>query len=288
MIIIGCSGGKHLAGKIAKKLKCPYSLLKVKKYPDGELNLRLMSNVKGKEVVLVQSFYGDVNECLVEAIFAAETANELGAKKVILVAPYLAYLRKDIRYGPGECINRNAITNIISRYFDRVLVIDPHIRKGVKISSLFSIKAVEINADKLIADYIKKNIKNPLVVGPDKGSLNMAKGISNMAKCNYAIFEKTRISGWEVKTKARKKVDLKGRNIIFVDDIISTGNTILECVKNMKKMGAKRFYCVVVHGIFIENALEKLRKANVKVVTTNTIPNKVSKIDISGLIAERI
>ena len=288
MIILGCSGGNNLAQKIGKKLKVPYSQLNVKKYPDGELNLRLMSNVKGKDVAFVQSFYGNVNEKIVEVLFATDAARELGARKVILVAPYLAYLRKDIRYDPGECINRNAITNIISRYFDRVLVIDPHIRKGVKISSLFSIKAVEINADKLIADYIKKNIKNPLVVGPDSGSLNMAKGISNMAKCNYAIFEKTRISGWEVKTRARKKVDLKGRNIVFVDDIISTGNTILECVKNMKKMGAKKFYCVAVHGIFVGKALERLRKVNVKVVTTNTIPNKVSKIDISGLIGERI
>ena len=95
------------------------------------------------------------------------------------------------------------------------------------------------------------------------------------------------ISGRKVKVRS-KKISLNDRNIVFVDDIISTGNTILECTKNLKKIGAKKIYCVVVHGIFVEKALERLRKANVKVVTTNTIPSKVSRIDVSQIIADAL
>lgn len=288
MIIIGCSGGAHLSGKIAKKLKVPYSNLKVKRFPDNEIGIRLMSNVRGKEIALVQSFYGNINDCVVEVLFAAETARELGAKKIFLVAPYLPYMRKDQRYETGECISCKALASIISQYFDKVYVVEPHVDKKTKFSELFSIKSKKLSSNPYIIDYIRKNIKNPLIVGPDKGSLDMVKDIAGKLRCKYVIMEKKRISGTKVRVRLNKKVNFEDKNIIFVDDIISTGNTILECTKNLKKMGAKSFYCIAVHGIFVEKALQKLRKANVKVVTTNTIPSKVSKIDVSQLVADAL
>jgi len=287
MLIVGCSRGKHLAQKIAKKLKKPYSDLKVKKFPDNEIGIRFMSNVKGKEIVLVQSFYGNVNDCIVEVLFAVETAHELGAKKVALVAPYFPYLRKDVRYEPGECISGKAVSNIMSKYFDKVYVVDPHIKKGKKLSELFS-KAKQLTAIPYIVSYIRNNIKNPLILGPDQGSTQMVKAIANKLRSDYVVTEKKRYSGRKVKVKLREKIDFSDKNVVFVDDIISTGNTILECAKNLKKIGARKFTCVVVHGIFVENALEKLRKVKIKVVTTNTLPNKVAKIDISGLIADTL
>lgn len=287
MIIIGCSGGAHLSGKIAKKLKVPYSNLKVKRFPDNEMGIRFMSNIRGKDIALVQSFYGNINDCVVEVLFAAETARELGAKKIFLVAPYLPYMRKDKRYESGECISCKAISGIISKYFDKVFIVDPHLHGNIKLSNLFSIKAKQLTSSPYIIDYIRKYIKNPLIVGPDKGSLEMVKIAADKLRCNYVITDKKRISGRKVKVRS-KKISLNDRNIVFVDDIISTGNTILECTKSLKKIGVKKFYCVAVHGIFVEKALEKLRKANVKVVTTNTIPSKVSKIDVSQLIAKAL
>ena len=288
MLIIGCSHGRHLAQKIAKGLRCPYSNLRVKKFPDNEMGMRFMSSVRGKVIVLVQSFYGDVNDCVVEVLFAAETARDLGAKKVFLVAPYLPYMRKDKRYEPGECISGKVLSKIISRYFDRVYVVEPHLHRKTRLSGLFSIKAEELTSNPYIVDYIKRNIKNPLIVGPDKGSLEMVKMAAHGLGCKYAVIEKKRISGREVKVRLSKKIALDDKNIVFIDDIISTGNTILECAKILRKWGVKKFYCVAVHGIFVENALERLRKANINVVTANTIPNKVGKIDISQLISEAL
>ena len=288
MLIIGCSRGRHLAQKIAKRLRCPHSNLKVKKFPDKEIGMRFMSSVRGRVVVLVQSFYGDINDCVVEALFAAETARDLGAKKVFLAAPYLPYMRKDKRYEPGECISGKVLSKIISRYFDRVYVVEPHLHRKIRLSGLFSIKAKELTSNPYIVDYIKRNIKNPLIVGPDKGSLEMVKMAAQVLGCEYAVIEKKRISGREVKVRLSKKIALDDKNIVFIDDIISTGNTILECAKSLKKLGIKKFYCIAVHGIFVENALERLRKANIKVVTANTIPNKVAKIDVSQLISEAL
>ncbi len=288
MLIAGCSNGTHLAGKIARKLKASYSKLRVNKFPDGEIKVRFMSNVRGKEVVLVQSFYGAINDCIVEVIFAAETAKELGAKKVFLAAPYFPYLRQDKRFKPGQCVSIEVIGRLISRYFDKVFIIDPHLHRETKLSHLFSIKAESLTSNPYIADYIKKNIKNPLIVGPDRESYKWARKVAEKIKCGHVILKKKRYSGRKVKVTLNKEVNVDNKNIVFVDDIISTGNTILESVKNLRKLGAKKFNCIAVHGIFVENALEKLRKANVKVVTTNTIPNNVSKIDVSGLIAENL
>ncbi len=286
MVVIGCSKGTHIAKNVARKLKKQYSELKVKSFPDGELYVRFMSNVKGKVVVLVQSFYDNINDCVMEVIFAAQTAKELGAKKVVLVAPYFAYFRQDKRFKPGESISIEVMGKLFSRYFDKIFVIDPHLHRQANLSGLFSSNTKKLTANPCIADYIKKNIKNPLIVGPDWESYKWAQKVADEIGCEHVILQKKRISGRKVIVKLNKKININNKNIVFVDDMISTGNTIMESVKNIKRLGAKKFNCIAVHGVFVEHALEKLRKAKVKVVTTNTIPNRVSKIDVSGLVAE--
>ncbi|MEK6949783.1 MAG: ribose-phosphate diphosphokinase [Nanoarchaeota archaeon] len=292
MIIIGCSHGKHLAKKITSKLKRSYSEIQIKKFPDGETKIRFLVNLKGQDVALVQSFYGsingDVNDCVVEAIFAADTARDLGAKRVFLVAPYFPYLRQDKRFKPGEGISLNIMSGLVDKYFEKVFVVDPHLHREAQLSRIFKIKSNKLTSNPLIADYIKKNIKNPLIVGPDWESYKWARRVAEKIGCEYVILEKVRYSGRKVKVKLSKKIELDNKSVVFVDDMISTGNTILEAAKNIRRLGARKFSCVAVHGIFVEGALEKLRKANINVVTTNTIPNKVAKIDISGVVADAL
>ncbi len=288
MIIIGCSHGRHLAAKAAKKLKKPYSELKVNKFPDGELYVRFMKNVKNKAVVLIQSFYDDINNCLIEVLFAANTAKELGAKKVILVAPYFPYLRQDKRFNPGECVSIKVIGKFIDKVFDRVYIIDPHLHRQRTLNHLFKTKAIRLTSNPSIASYIKKTIKNPIIIGPDWESYKWAGKVADIIGCECHILKKKRYTGRKVKVTINDKIDFKNKNIVLIDDIISTGNTLIEAIKNLKKLGARKFNIITVHGIFVENALEKLRKTNAKVMTTNSIPNTVSKIDLSYLIAEHL
>lgn len=288
MIIISCSHGIHLAKKIASQVKKPYSALEVKKFPDGELYFRFHSKIKGKTVVLVQSFYGDISDCLVEIIFASFTAKDLGAKKVYLVAPYFPYLRQDKTFKPGECVSLKEIGKLIDDCVDKVYIVDPHLHRERTLTHVFKKPSVKLTANPLVADYIKKNIKNPLIIGPDWESYKWAEPIAKEVGCESVILQKRRISGRKVQIFLSKKIDLKNKNVILVDDMISTGNTILETVKNLKKIGAKKFNCFAIHGILVENALKKLNKAGVKVITTNTIPSKVAKIEVSNLISKNL
>ncbi|MBW2974890.1 ribose-phosphate diphosphokinase [Candidatus Woesearchaeota archaeon] len=286
-MIIACSHGLHLARKIAKKLKQPYSELEVTHFPDSEIKLRFRTNLKNKKVVLVQSFYGNVNDCIIEALFAAETARDLGARKIILVAPYFPYLRQDKRFNPGECISLRTIAKNIDEDFDQVMIIDPHLHREKTLKHIFKISSQRLTANPLIVDYIKK-IRNALIIGPDEESYKWAEKVADRIGCGCAILEKHRKSAYDVRVTLNKKIDLDDKNVIIVDDMISTGGTIIETAKLLRKLGAKRFTAICVHGIFANNALEKLRKNKVNVVACNTIPNKAARIDVSGLIADSL
>ncbi len=291
MIIVGCSKGKDIAKKIAKKLKKPYSELIVKRFPDNESYIRYNCQVKNKKVILVQSFHNNINDQLIEVWFAARTAHELGAKECWLVAPYFPYLRQDKRFKPGEARSVHVVAEFIDKLFKRIIICDPHLHREKTLSHIFTIKTAKITANPLIASYIKRHIKNALIIGPDWESYKWAERTAEMIGCESAIMEKKRYSGRKVDvrlTSKDKNIDVKRKNIVLVDDMISTGHTILETVKLLKKLGAKKFTCICVHGIFVENALEKLKKAGVKLISTNTIPNNTSKIDVSDLIADEI
>lgn len=285
MLIVACSHGNHLGRKIARKLRCRHSELLVDKFPDDELKVKFSTGLDNERVVLVQSFYKNISDCIVESVFAARTAKELKAKKVILVAPYFPYTRQDKRFNPGEAISQRIIAELFSSYFDEIVIMDPHLHRTRKLDDIFSAKTKKITAVTLIADYIKKNIENPVIIGPDAESYKWARNVAEILKVESRILKKKRYSSYHVEVKLNRKIDLKKKNAVIVDDIVSTGHTILETAKILRRLGAKKIYCICVHGIFAGNALSKLRKAGIQVVSTNTIPSTVAKIDVSVLIS---
>ncbi|HLC61592.1 MAG TPA: ribose-phosphate diphosphokinase [Candidatus Nanoarchaeia archaeon] len=284
MLIVSCSHGNHLGHSIARKLNANHSRLIVNKFPDDEILIKFSSGLKNQDVAIVQSFYRNISDCLIEVILASATAKELGAKKIILIAPYFPYLRQDKRFHAGESLSQGIIAGLIDKYFYEVLVIDPHLHRKNSLNQIFKIKSTRLTANDLIADYIRKNIKNPILIGPDSESYKWARNVAEKIGAESRILTKTRYSSYYVKVKLNKKIDLRDRNVVIVDDIVSTGHTIIEASKLLRKLGAKNIYCICVHGIFIEDALKKLKKNKINVISTNTIPNKASKIDVSGII----
>jgi len=286
MIVISCSHGRHLGKLIARKSGARHSELFVNKFPDDELLVRFNINLKNQSVALVQSFYGSISDCIIEVILAASTAKEIGAKKVALVAPYFPYLRQDKRFHDGESVSQNIIAGLFDKYFDSIYIMDPHLHRKNSLKRVFRIKSVKLSANSLIADYIKKKIKNPVLIGPDSESYKWARNVADLIGAESRILEKKRYSSYHVEVKLNKKIDLKKKNVVIVDDIVSTGHTIIEASKLLRKLGAKNIYCICVHGIFADGALKKLNKAKIKVISTNTLPNKLAKIDVSGEIAD--
>ena len=288
MLIVSCSHGKHIGNLIAKNLSIKNSNLSVDKFPDDELRIRYNSKLKNKDVVLVQSFYQNISDCIIEVILAAKGARELKAKKVVLVAPYFPYLRQDKRFHKGESISQSIIAGLIDKYFDAVYIIDPHLHRKSKLEQVFKIRAKKLTANKLVAEYIKKNIKNATIIGPDEESFKWAKNVAEFLGIESRILKKKRYSSYHVEVQLNKNIDLRNKNAVIVDDIVSTGHTILETAKILRKLKAMKIYCICIHGIFVNDALNKLKKDGINVISTNTIPNKAAKIDVSDLIAQSL
>jgi len=283
MILFGSS---KLARQISRKLQAEYSELLLKRFPDGELYLRLKKAVRGKKVVLVQSFVSPDLD-IIKTLFAAHTAKELGARKIVLVAPYLPYMRQDTRFHSGECISSRVMAELL-RVFDEIITIDPHLHRIRKLGALFK-NPKRLSANALIAEYIHRKIKNPLIIGPDEESFQWAEKIAEKLKSHAVVLRKRRYTSRKVRIKIRGVTSLENRNVVIVDDIISTGHTMIETVKEARRLGGRNITCVCVHGIFAESAYQKLRHAGARqIISTNTITHRSNKIDVAGLLEEAL
>jgi len=276
MIIVGCSNSKHLAKNIAKKLNFSYQDLNLDIAPDGELHVRFDDELKNKSVVLVQSFYPHPNHSLMEVLFAASTARDLKASKVILVAPYLAYLKEDKRAIKGECISSKVVSELLSKNFDAVVTVEPHLHDN----QLFTIPIYNVDISELLKDYIKKNFKDAIIIGADNESSRLVNKIS----FNSIVLDKKRKDAFNVSLKGNYNLP-EEKEVLIVDDIISTGSSMIEAIKFLK---LKKVNCLAVHGVFIGGALRELDKYANKIITTNTISNESNEIDVSNLIAKKL
>ena len=239
--------------------------------------------------MIVHSYQPNPEKSLLMTVFAAETAKDLGAKKVILAAPYLAYMRQDKRFHPGEAVSSKIMAKLLNNSVDKVITIDPHLHRYRSMKEVFTVPAKNLTANLLIADYVQKKIPNAVIIGPDWESYQWAEAIAKRIGVESTVLEKTRYSSRHVTSKMTKSVELRGKNVVIVDDIISTGHTIAEAAKKARTAGARSITAIGVHGLLVEGALSKMKKAGVtKVVTTNCIEHKTNKIDILPLLVEEI
>ncbi len=289
MIITTCGNSEKIAQRLAKKLHARYSPLTLKSFPDGDIYLRYNTSVKGQVVVIVQSFQPNPDMSLFDVLFAAETANDLGAKKVILVAPYLAFMRQDKRFHPGEAISSRIMAKLLNRSVDKIITIDTHLHRYHSMKDIFRIPAVNLTSNPLIARYVKKRWSKPVIIGPDWESYQWADDIAQQIGAEVTVLQKKRFTSRHVAVTMIKPVSIAGKDVVIVDDIISTGHTIAEAAKQAKKASAKSITAIGVHGLFVENAVNKLQKAGVtKIVTTNCISHNTNKIDITPLLVEEL
>ncbi|MEM4282584.1 MAG: ribose-phosphate diphosphokinase [Candidatus Woesearchaeota archaeon] len=287
-LIIGLSNSTALARAIANKLKVPFSTLKVSHFPDGEIYLRFTMPLKDAKVILVQTMHPRPSEALLELVFAAKTARELGAKKIIGVIPYLAYMRQDTSFKKGECVSARQMAWLLSNTLDHLITIDPHLHRVRNLGEIFTIPTKTLSVNNLLADFIGTRFRKEIIIGPDVESYQWASMIAKRLRMHAFVLRKKRYAARKVKIKIKESIPIKGKPVIIIDDIISSGTTMIETIKEVKRLGAKSILCIAVHGILAEGALEKLKRAGAEVITTNTITNPVGKIDVSGLIAEEL
>ena len=275
MYVIGGTASRTIAEDLSKKMGVPLANTISKRFPDNEFYLRIVDDISGEDVVIVQTTYPDPN--IIELFILQNAVQESGAKQVTVVIPYFGYARQDKKFQEGEPISAKALASLIGLNADKVITVDPH---KEYILDFFSTEAVSCTAIPEIAKYLAGK-KIDLVLAPDKGALERVKQASKIINCDFDYMEKTRIDGETVEIKP-KKLDVEDKNVAIIDDIISTGGTMAKSIKELKKHGAKNVYVACTHGLFAGDAIKKLDAAGCKeIISTDTIQSKFSKVKIA-------
>jgi ribose-phosphate pyrophosphokinase len=275
MYIIGGTASKKVAEDLSKELDAPLTNTISKRFPDDEFYVRILDDISGENVIIVQTTYPDHN--IIELFLLQNAVEESGAKEITVVIPYFGYARQDTKFQDGEPISAKALANLISLNADKVITVDPH---KEHILDFFSTSAFSCSAIPELSKYLKeRNID--MILAPDKGALERAKHASKIIECDCDYLEKTRIDDSTIDIKP-KKLNAKNKNVAIIDDIISTGSTMAKSIHQLKKHGAKNVFVACTHGLFAGDAIKKLANAGCdEIISTDTIQSDFSKVKIS-------
>ena len=282
MFILGGTSAKSVAENLAKRLRQPLLKVSYTRFPDDEFYVRVLDDIAGEDVLIVQTAYPDHK--IVELLLMQDAVHEAGANKIIVALPYFGYSRQDKKFENGEAISARVIAQHISLHADNVITVDPHKWHVLK---FFTVPAYSCSAVSTIARYLKdKNVD--FVLAPDKGAKERAKEAASFIGCEYDYLEKTRIDGSTVKVTP-KKLDARGKHVAIIDDIISTGGTMANSIIELKKQGATTVLVACTHGLFIGGAKEKLLSAGCDgIISTDSIETEFSKVSVAECLADTL
>ena len=279
MNIIGGPASQLLAGRVSEVLKSNLLISEFRKFPDGELYTRVIDDI-GSEVTIIQSTVTDTD--LIALLQLIDACSDAAVINVVI--PYMGYARQDKRFRKGEPISARAIARTIKA--DNVYTINIH---DPAVLDHFDAHAVNLDATPTIGKYIKNMIlKDPLIIAPDDGAINIARSASSDLGIDYDYLDKTRLTGETVSIRP-KNINVNGRDVIIIDDIISTGGTVAEAISLLRKQGANQVFAACVHPVLSNNAVLKLFRAGVRgIIATDTIDKDVSVVSASSVIASAI
>ena len=278
----------RLGGKLAAVIGAEHQLLDIHEFPDGEDLVKLSGTCIGRSVIIVCGGHHP-NTSALPAYFAAATARSMGATKVGLVSPYLAYMRQDTRFHDGEAVSAVAYARFLASAFDWLVTVDPHLHRIKTLDAVFSVPTACVSSMPAIADWIRANVPQPVLVGPDRESTQWAETVARRIGCPWTILEKTRTGDREVTVSLSEPDVLRGRSPVIVDDIVSSGRTVIETILALRKLGAGPVTCAVVHALFAGDAESTIREAGVaRLVSTNTVDHATNEIDVVPLMIEPV
>jgi ribose-phosphate pyrophosphokinase len=295
-VIFALTANKEMANDIVAHLGLNLGKCEVKHFADGEIMINTLDSVRGKKVYVIQSTSNPVTESLMELLIFIDALKRASAKEITAVVPYYGYARQDRKASPREPITAKLVANLLQvAGINRIVTIDLH---APQIQGFFDVPVDELSAIPFFAKYLKQELgknKDIVVVAPDHGGTTRARRLSLLLDCPIAIIDKRRPSP-NVAEVMGVVGDVKGKVAILIDDIIDTGGTLIAGASKVKEFGAKKVYAVCTHGIFSNNALEKLEKSDFeKIIISDTIAlpkGKISKkikvISLAPMIAKAI
>lgn len=253
-------------------------------FPDGESYVRVLSEVSGKQAAILCSLNNPDGKIL-SLLFLAHTLKEMGATEVGLIAPYLGYMRQDKAFHPGECVTSKPFATLLSRSIDWLVTIDPHLHRYHALSEIYTIPTRVLHAAELVAAWIKRSVKQPLLIGPDEESRQWVGAMAEKIRCPFVVLAKIRHGDNNVEVSLPDSEALRGHQPVLVDDIISTAHTMMETVGHLHRLQLPAPVCIGIHAVFAEGAYAALKASGVKeIMTCNTILHESNGLDIAPLL----
>jgi ribose-phosphate pyrophosphokinase len=284
-LLLAFDDERALALELAEALNMPLSFISRHRFPDGEMRLVLPTPLP--DTVLMLRGLQQPNDKLVELMIAAPTARELGAKRLVLLSPYLAYMRQDMAFTPGEAVSQRHIARLLASHFEHVLTIDPHLHR---IGSLDEVMpegcGVTLSAARLLGRWVATQVPGALLIGPDEESAQWVSEAALAGGLIHAIGSKQRLGDHQV-TLALPEVDVSGRAVVLLDDMASTGRTLIGSAQQLLLRGASSVDVAVTHALFNGDAMAHLKEAGVRHVwSSNSVAHASNAVSVAALLAE--
>ena len=294
MTIISGPGSSKLGANIALEMGLVANPVEYRIFPDGESYIRFTSSVQGETVVIIMTTAPNPNRRMMELLFMARTAHEMGAERILCVTPYLAYSRQDKRFLDGEVLSLDVVLHFLSHSkVDDLILVDAHSEESLDtIQRNHSVNMHNVSAIPYLATYLKENgFKGAYSLSPDKGAIHLAESAARVigGECGYFEKFRDRKTG-EIEMKI-KDIDLFGKNAIVFDDIISSGNTTARAVQGLKKQGAKKVAAACTHALFMVDAESKILKAGADpIVVSDTVDANVgaTRVSVAKVISKKL
>lgn len=264
---------ESLGLQLAPMIQARCAPLSWRRFPDGESLVTIEPDLAGADVIVLAGLRSPDTAALALR-FAAETAREFGARSVGLVAPYLPYMRQDKRFHAGEAISAPLFARFLQQSVDWLVTVDPHMHRNPTLDVLFSIPTRNVAAAPAMADWVRANVPDAILIGPDAESEQWVADIAARAQVPFQVLTKIREGDRDVRVSLPDPVAARGRTPVVVDDIVSSGHTMIETLKHLAALELPPATCMVTHAVFSEDAYERLIAAGARrVVSTDTIPH---------------
>ncbi len=287
MLVLGFADYRAQGEALARDLGAGFALVDVHRFPDGESKITLPPQLPGS--VLICRSLDHPNHKLIELLLTAQGARQLGASEITLIAPYLCYMRQDSAFHPGEVVSQPIIGEFLAGLFDKVVTVDPHLHRIDKLSqALPNIATDSLQSAPLMGAFIAANTEHPLLVGPDAESEQWVRAIAEPGRLDYAVAQKERLGDREVVIRLPEH-DYHQHQVILVDDMISTGRTLVNVARQLKSEGAETIHCLVTHALFADEVTQALHAAGISQIwSSDSIPHPSNAIALAPLLASAL
>jgi ribose-phosphate pyrophosphokinase len=292
--LIAGTGNPELAGRISAKLDVPLTDARLRRFADGEINVKIEDSMRGHDVFVIQPTCPPVNEHLMELFIILDALRRASAGRVTAVVPYYGYARKERKTQPREPISAKLIANFITLAgADRLLLLDLH---AEAIEGFFDVPTDHLSPHRIFADYLRTlNLHHLTIVAPDAGGGRRAELVANVLRTPIAFGYKRR-TGDDQSEVIAVSGDVKGRDCVVVEDIITTGGTIAKLAQALRVQGANRVLIAATHPVLTGDAVDRLKKSGVEeVIVTDSVPIPADKLgppitvlSVAPLLAEAI